>query len=105
MEKGSLHKVTFLLYIRGVGLRPLPACRVDGLHQEDLANYVAEFPNSNIAALASTGVTYNNLFLPAPSDSWPALAHHVTGAGPAQHGIIYGKHRPLITSISCLAKS
>lgn len=31
---------------------------MDGLHQEDLANYVLEFPNSNIAALANTGVTY-----------------------------------------------
>ena len=65
-------------------------CRVDGMHQEDIANYVVEFPNSNIAELANTGVTYNNMFLPAPSDSWPALAHQVTGSGPGQHGIMYG---------------
>lgn len=31
-----------------------------------------------------------NLFLPAPSDSWPALAHHITGSDSSQHGIIYG---------------
>ncbi len=65
-------------------------CRVDGLHAIDLDNYIAEFPNSAIAALAASGVKYDKMYLPPPSDSWPALAHHITGAGSEQHGIIYG---------------
>lgn len=63
---------------------------MDGLHAVDLDNYVAEFPNSAIAGLLTTGVKYNQYYLPPPTDSWPALATQITGAGPEQHGIIYG---------------
>ncbi|CAL8462758.1 g2291 [Coccomyxa elongata] len=62
---------------------------VDGLHVQDLDNYIAEFPYSNIAALANTGTKYENYFLPPPTDSWPALATQITGGGPQTHGIIY----------------
>lgn len=68
--------------------------------QIDLDNYIAEFPSSNIAGLQTTGVKYENLFLPPPADSWPALASQITGASPAQHGIFYG--RPCLSDrISC----
>ena len=52
---------------------------MDGLHQIDVDNYIAEFPYSSIAQLAATGVKYTNDFLPPPSDSFPAVATFVTG--------------------------
>lgn len=69
---------------------------MDGLHQQDLDNYIAEFPYSNIAQLAETGTKYENYFLPPPTDSWPALATQITGGGPQTHGIIYGPAPPTL---------
>ena len=58
--------------------------------QIDLDNYLVEFPESNIAKLAQTGVKYEDFQLPGPTDSFPAIATHVTGSTCAQHGIFYG---------------
>ena len=58
--------------------------------QIDLANFLVEFPESNIAKLAETGVLYEDFQLPGPTDSFPAIATHVTGSTCAQHGIFYG---------------
>lgn len=64
------------------------------MHPQDLDNYIAEFPYSNIAALANSGTKYDNYFLPPPTDSWPGLATQIIGGGPQTHGIIYGESTP-----------
>jgi predicted AlkP superfamily pyrophosphatase or phosphodiesterase len=62
---------------------------VDGMHQQDLANCVADKTCPNIAALAQTGVTYSNAFTPGLSDSFPGLAALLTGGSPKTAGLFY----------------
>jgi hypothetical protein len=54
---------------------------IDGIHEADLANFIAKNPTSALASLAKTGVHYtkayvNNLDGTAqnPSDSFPACS-------------------------------
>jgi len=60
---------------------------VDGLHQQDLAWYVRNFPRSTLASLAGRGVEYSNAQTPVPSDSFPGLIAQVTGGDPGVTGI------------------
>jgi hypothetical protein len=62
---------------------------VDGLHALDVANYVANHPNSALAELARHGITYSNARTPANSDSFPGLMALVTGGSPISHGLFY----------------
>ncbi|MEZ0601126.1 alkaline phosphatase family protein [Paraburkholderia sp. IW21] len=62
---------------------------VDGMHQQDLANCIANKTCPNIAALAQTGVTYSNAFTPGLSDSFPGLAALLTGGSPKTAGLFY----------------
>ena len=62
---------------------------VDGLHQQDLAWYVRNFPHSALASLAAGGVEYSNAQTPVPSDSFPGLTAQVTGGDPGVTGIYY----------------
>jgi Type I phosphodiesterase / nucleotide pyrophosphatase len=62
---------------------------VDGLHQQDLAWYVRNFPGSALASLAAGGVEYSNAQTPVPSDSFPGLTAQVTGGDPGVTGIYY----------------
>src|SRR5262245_49279257 len=62
---------------------------VDGLHQQDLAWYVRNFPRSALASLAAGGVEYSNAQTPVPSDSFPGLTAQVTGGDPGVTGIYY----------------
>jgi len=62
---------------------------VDGLHALDVANYVANHPNSALAELSRHGVTYTNARTPANSDSFPGLLALVTGGSPLSHGLFY----------------
>jgi predicted AlkP superfamily pyrophosphatase or phosphodiesterase len=62
---------------------------VDGLHALDVANYVAAHPNSALAQLSRTGVTYSNARTPANSDSFPGLMALVTGGSPVSTGLFY----------------
>jgi len=62
---------------------------VDGLHQQDLAWYVKNYPGSTLAALARTGVDYRNAMTPVPSDSSPGMVGQVTGGDPGVTGIYY----------------
>jgi Type I phosphodiesterase / nucleotide pyrophosphatase len=62
---------------------------VDGLHQQDLAWYVRNFPHSALASLAAGGVEYSNAQTPVPSDSFPGLTAQVTGGDPDVTGIYY----------------
>jgi predicted AlkP superfamily pyrophosphatase or phosphodiesterase len=62
---------------------------VDGLHALDVANYVQNHPNSALAQLSRTGVTYSNARTPANSDSFPGLMALVTGGSPITTGLFY----------------
>ncbi len=62
---------------------------VDGLHQQDLAWYVKNYPHSALAALALRAVDYSDAQTPVPSDSFPGMVGQVTGGDPRVTGIYY----------------
>src|SRR5262245_35344110 len=62
---------------------------VDGLHDVDLANFIAANPSSALAQLSATGVTYRNTTCAKPSDSFPGLLALVTGGSTVSHGVFY----------------
>ena len=62
---------------------------VDGLHQSDLAWYVAGHPGSALAKLVLNGVSFTNAQTPFPSDSFPGMVAQVTGGNPSSTGIYY----------------
>jgi hypothetical protein len=62
---------------------------IDGLHQADLAWYVAQHPNSALAGLVHRGVDYTNARTTLPSDSFPGTVAQFTGADPAVAGVYY----------------
>ncbi|HVO78974.1 MAG TPA: alkaline phosphatase family protein [Candidatus Bathyarchaeia archaeon] len=75
--------------IQGTNIKHVLLISVDGMHALDLTNYVASHPNSALAYLKSTGVTYDNASTSDPSDSFPGLAALVTGATPSVGGLWY----------------
>ena len=62
---------------------------VDGMHQSDLAWYVANNPSSELAKLASGGSEYTDALTADPSDSDPGGTALMTGADPGVTGIYY----------------
>jgi hypothetical protein len=62
---------------------------VDGMHQSDLDWYVANHPNSELAALAHGGREYTNDHTSDPSDSDPGGTALMTGGDPKVTGIYY----------------
>ncbi len=62
---------------------------IDGLHQLDLANFVASHPNSALAKLTHRGITYCHASTSKPSDSFPGLLAMVTGGSPSVTGVYY----------------
>ncbi|MEW2398089.1 alkaline phosphatase family protein [Streptomyces sp. NPDC046862] len=62
---------------------------VDGLHQSDLAWYVAQHPRSTLARLAGDGVEYTHARTTVPSDSFPGMVGQLTGGDPGVTGVYY----------------
>jgi arylsulfatase A-like enzyme len=62
---------------------------VDGLHQTDVDHWVAAHPDSTLAQLAETGVTYTDAHTTTPSDSFPGMLALVTGGTPKSTGVYY----------------
>ncbi len=62
---------------------------VDGMHAVDLQRFVAANPNSTLAKLSKTGVTYTEARTPMPSDSFPGILALVTGGHPGSTGVWY----------------
>jgi hypothetical protein len=62
---------------------------VDGLHQSDLAFFVAHHPGSALARLVGRGIEFTNAQTPVPSDSFPGLIAQVTGGNPSSTGVYY----------------
>ena len=62
---------------------------VDGLHESDLAGYVATHPHSALADLVSGGTDYTHAQTTFPSDSFPGMVAQLTGGGPGTAGVYY----------------
>jgi len=62
---------------------------IDGLHQSDLAWFVAHYPHSTLASLTRRGVEYSGAQTTFPSDSFPAMVAQVTGGSPKTTGVYY----------------
>lgn len=62
---------------------------IDGMHEVDLARWIAGHPASTLAKLAKTGVHYTNARTTTPSDSFPGLLALVTGGTPKSTGVYY----------------
>ena len=61
----------------------------DGLHENDLAYYVAKHPNSALAKLETNGTNYTQAKTTFPSDSFPGMVAQLTGGGPGTTGVYY----------------
>src|SRR6266478_4863182 len=62
---------------------------VDGLHEVDLARFIAAHPQSALAGLAAHGAHYRNAAAAMPSDSFPGLLAMITGGTPKSTGVYY----------------
>ena len=62
---------------------------VDGMHQTDLARYVADHPHSALAVLVRRGKSFTHAQTPLPSDSFPGMVGQVTGGNPRTTGVYY----------------
>ena len=61
----------------------------DGMHQFDLTNFIAKYPNSTFASIVKHAVVYSNARASQPSDSLPATAALFTGAFSRSSGIFW----------------
>ena len=61
----------------------------DGLHQFDVLNLIAKYPNSTLAKMMGNSVMYSNARASSPSDSFPATAALFTGASPRNTGLYW----------------
>ena len=75
--------------VRHRAIRHVLAISVDGLHQSDLAWYVRNHPNSELAALAGGGAEYANAQTQIPSDSFPGTVGEFSGGDPRVTGVYY----------------
>jgi hypothetical protein len=62
---------------------------VDGLHQSDLAYYIAAHPHSALAALVKQGTEYTRARTTFPSDSFPGMVAQLTGGSAGTTGVYY----------------
>jgi predicted AlkP superfamily pyrophosphatase or phosphodiesterase len=74
---------------RGHEIRHVLLISVDGLHETDVAHFIASHPDSTFAELAEHGVDYTDAHAPTPTDSFPGLAALVTGGTPKSTGLYY----------------
>jgi Type I phosphodiesterase / nucleotide pyrophosphatase len=62
---------------------------VDGMHQSDLNWYIAKYPHSELAKLATGGAEFSNAQTSVPSDSDPGGTALMTGGDPRATGVYY----------------
>ncbi len=74
---------------RTTGIAHVLLLSIDGMHAVDLGRFVAGHPNSALAQLSQSGVTFANAQAPYPSDSFPGLLALVTGGHPKSTGVYY----------------
>src|SRR5258708_7590928 len=73
----------------GSSIKHVLLISVDGMHQQDLAWYVKNNPDSLLATLERHGLEYSGAQTPFPSDSSPGMYGQVTGGDPRVTGIYY----------------
>jgi hypothetical protein len=73
----------------GSEVRRVLLISVDGMHQVDLANWIAHNPNSSLARLSGNAITFTAARTTTPSDSFPGLLSMVTGGTPKSTGVYY----------------
>jgi hypothetical protein len=61
----------------------------DGLHQFDVVDYIAKFPNSTWASIVKNAVVYSNARASSPSDSLPGTSALFSGASSRNSGIFW----------------
>jgi hypothetical protein len=74
---------------QGATARHVLLLSVDGLHQSDLAWYVARHPHSALARLVGDGTEYTHARTTVPSDSFPGMIGQLTGGNPGTTGVYY----------------
>ena len=74
---------------RHAQIRHVLLISVDGLHQSDLAWYIAHHPGSELAKLAAGGAEFSNAHTSVPSDSDPGGTALMTGGDPRATGVYY----------------
>ena len=74
---------------RHAQIRHVLLISVDGLHQSDLAWYIAHHPGSELAKLATGGAEFWNAHTSVPSDSDPGGTALMTGGDPRATGVDY----------------
>ncbi|MFE3225125.1 alkaline phosphatase family protein [Nocardia sp. NPDC059228] len=62
---------------------------IDGMHQSDLAGYVAAHQDSALAKLVARGAQYTGAQVLAPADSFPGTIAMITGGSPRTTGVYY----------------
>lgn len=62
---------------------------IDGLHEADLARFIAAHPQSALAGLAAHGAHDTGVAATMPSDSFPGLLAMITGGTPRSTGVYY----------------
>ena len=58
----------------------------DGLHQFDVLELIAKYPNSTFNKILKNSVVYSNAKASSPSDSFPATTALYTGSSPRNSG-------------------
>ena len=78
---------------RDLDVRHVLLLSVDGMHEVDLARFVADHPTSTLASLSHHGLRYTNAWVNRldgsatnPSDSFPGLLALTTGGSSRTHG-------------------
>ncbi|MTE12977.1 sulfatase-like hydrolase/transferase [Nocardia sp. CT2-14] len=62
---------------------------IDGMHQSDLADYVAAHQDSALAKLVARGAQYTDARVLTPADSFPGTVAMITGGSPKTTGVYY----------------
>ncbi len=62
---------------------------VDGMHAQDLSNFISSHPKSALAELAAHGTQFPKASSAMPSDSFPGLLALLTGGSPKSTGVYY----------------
>ena len=92
------------------GVRHVLLISIDGMHEVDLARFLADHPGSRLAELAATGVEFTNAWVNRldgsptnPSDSFPGLLALTTGGSSPTTGGWYDVSyaRDLFPDASC----
>jgi hypothetical protein len=78
-----------LLAAQAPVIRHVLLLSIDGFHEVDLANCIADSTCPNLAALSGHGVTYTDAYTTRPSDSFPGTIAEVTGGTPRITGVFY----------------